>query len=152
MSDMLRAAQAEVRKLEAELEASPVYKKLVLARQVVELYSSTPDKNESLDSAVGRLIEQGKQAAEVGTKTARIEQTAIEFLMKKRARATSGELMKAMEDAGIEIPGKEPSKSLSAYLSNSRLLNNRREAGGYGLAEWGTAAGPPQGANTGLFS
>jgi hypothetical protein len=76
------------------------------------------------------------------TKTARIEAAGIKFLKKKGARATSGELLAAMAEAGIEITGKEPNKALSAYLSGSDAFNNVRESGGYGLTEWGNRPGP----------
>ena len=37
-SDMLKAAEAEVERLEAELAATPAFQKLQLAKQVVALY------------------------------------------------------------------------------------------------------------------
>ena len=46
-----------------------------------------------------------------------------------------------MTEAGIDIGGAEPIKALSAYLSNSKVLNNVREFGGYGLLEWGSNKG-----------
>jgi hypothetical protein len=143
-TDMLNAAEAEVQRLEAELEATPAYKKLQLAKQVVALYRSEAGIRINVKHvdpaalAFQRLHEMGNSA----TKTARIEAAAIKFLRAKKARATSGELLKAVEEAGIEITGKEPSKALSSYLSNSKALNNIRELGGYGLVEWGHAKGP----------
>jgi len=68
--------------------------------------------------------------------------TAVEYLKKKAARAPASEMLSTMTAAGIEIGGAEPIKALSAYLSNSSALNNVREYGGYGLAEWGNNRGP----------
>ncbi|MVT68753.1 hypothetical protein GPL21_27040 [Bradyrhizobium pachyrhizi] len=141
-SDMLKAAEAEVKRLEAEIAKSPLGQKLALARQVVALY-----RNETTVTFAGvvqgmqglaRLVETVANT----TKTARIEAAAVQHLKATGRRATSGELLPVVVDAGIEITGKEPAKALSAYLSGSSALNNIREKGGYGLAEWGDNAGP----------
>ena len=68
--------------------------------------------------------------------------TGVKYLREKGRRAPASELLGAMQEAGIEIGGSEPVKALSAYLSNSKALNNVREYGGYGLAEWGSNKGP----------
>jgi hypothetical protein len=144
-SDMLRAAEAEVIRLEAELEATPAYQKLQLAKAVVSLYREVPTarfleggKEVRPARAVGRLYFPGP----LTTKTAKIEAAAAEYLKSKGARAPASELLPAVEKAGIEIGGKEPIKALSAYLSSSRAFNNQRELGGYGLSEWGNSRGP----------
>lgn len=76
------------------------------------------------------------------TKTRRIELAGVQYLREKGKRAPASELLGAMQQAGIEIGGTDPVKALSAYLSNSKALNNVREFGGYGLAEWGNNRGP----------
>jgi hypothetical protein len=154
-SDMLTAAEAEVERLERELEATPAYQKLQLAKKVVELYRATPDARYIGEHAAnfGRpkptpIVPKAAQAVPVKplpwlkTKTQRIESAAIKYLANKAARAPASELLAAINEAGIEITGAEPAKALSAYLSNSKLLNNVREFGGYGLAEWSTNPGP----------
>lgn len=148
-SDMLKAAEAEVKKLEAELAATPLGQKLALARQVVALYRGPPPQQDLTPPTVfgvrplkaGDLLSALEQA-ETKTKVAQIEIAAIKYLMSKRARATSGELLEVMRREGIEIGGKEPNKALSAYLSGFKSLNNVREFGGYGLADWGHNKGP----------
>lgn len=142
-SDMLKAAEAEVKRLEAELAATPAYKKLQLAKQVVDLYRSESAPKPSAHIRRPDPIGLGVQYfQELGTKTARIEAAAVNYLKKKGSRATSGELLNAMTAAGIVIGGAEPNKALSSYLSNSKALNNVRELGGYGLQEWGHGKGP----------
>ena len=156
MSDsaMLAAAEAEVQRLEAELAKTDAYKKLQLAKQVVALYRASASeqhqdvlageqaRHPSIGSHPRKIYTYTMQRAVRDTKTARVEGAAVAYLLKKRARATSGELLEAMKEAGIEITGAEPNKALSAYLSNSTALNNVREYGGYGLAEWGNGRGP----------
>lgn len=135
-TDMLKAAEEEVRRLEAELAATEAYQKLQLAKKVVALYRDNTPVNHLVARAPlirRRLME---------TKAARIEKAAVNYLSEKKTRATSGELLEAMRKENIDITGTEPTKALSAYLSNSKALNNVREYGGYGLAEWGSSRGP----------
>jgi hypothetical protein len=146
-SDMLEAAEAEVERLERELEATPAYQKLQLARKVVDLYRSTPDARYIGEHAAnfGRPKSNPLQSittAGAETKTRRIEIAGVKYLDAKGKRAPASELLGAMLKAGIEIGGAEPVKALSAYLSNSKALNNVREYGGYGLVEWGNNPGP----------
>jgi hypothetical protein len=143
--DMLRVAEAEVERLEAELAQTEAFRQLRLAKQVVELWRSATAPIQPLrfptvtsDSSTG--------APDKVTKAARVEAAAIDFFRKNKVRATSGELLEVMKKADIEMTGAEPGKALSAYLSNSRALNNIREYGGYGLAEWGNNRGPKTGA------
>jgi hypothetical protein len=144
-SDMLEAAEAEVKRLEAELQATTAYKKLQLAKQVVALYR--PAKDQELAIA-GRIAEQRmvhelqERLQNRTTKTARIEAAAAKYLKAKGARAPANELLGPVEQEGIEVGGKEPVKALSSYLSSSKVFNNQRELGGYGLAEWGHRRGP----------
>ncbi|MBB5049202.1 hypothetical protein HNR60_003977 [Rhodopseudomonas rhenobacensis] len=150
-SDMLKAAKAEVERLKAELSKTPAYQKLMLAEQVVELY----EKAEQVATYRGEhaaMFGRPEYASEPlkfkflesKTKTAQIERAAVSFLTKVQRRATSGELLTAITEAGIEVGGKEPNKALSAYLSGFKSLNNSREHGGYGLVEWGDSPGPDQ--------
>ncbi len=151
-SDMLKVAEAEVARLEAELALTPTYQKLQAAKKIVELYTAKPHPIAARPASfagggsevnvirrVGNLIVSRPISAD--TKVARIDAAAVEFLKKRGSRATSSELLEAMKAAGIQITGKEPIKALSAYLSNSKSLNNIRELGGYGLVEWGNARG-----------
>lgn len=141
-SDMLRAAEAEVARLEAELAETPAFKKLQLAKQVVELYRITtpaPAKapRQFAERTIERILEVKRQ-----TKASKIEELAVAHLRKKGARATSTELLKVVVEGGVQVSGAEPNKALSAYLSNSDALNNVRELGGYGLVEWELGPGP----------
>jgi hypothetical protein len=147
-SDMLKAALAEVERLEAELAATEAYQKLQLAKQVVALYQRMPTARVSIGGrrAEPRDITQYLHTETVfsalTTKTARIEAAAAKYLKEKGGRAPASELLGAVEREGIEIGGREPVKALSSYLSNSKMFNNQRELGGYGLTEWGLARGP----------
>lgn len=152
-SEMLKAAKAEVLRLEAELVATPTYQKLQLAKKVVDLWAAT-EVPVSSGNALDHVIRSGYPSrkrfftfaggGDEGpmTKTRRIEVTAVTYLKAKGARATSNELLEAMTQAGVDIGGAEPIKALSSYLSTSKEFNNVRELGGYGLAEWGNNRGP----------
>jgi hypothetical protein len=144
-SEMLAAAKAEVERLEAELQATTAYQKLQLAKQVVALYDRIPSARFSIGgkpAAPSQVVSHITQDRALTTKTARIEATAANYLKEKGARAPASELLGPMHKAGIAIGGAEPVKALSAYLSSSKALNNVREFGGYGLAEWGNNRGP----------
>ena len=154
-SEMLKAALAEVERLEAELAATEAYQKLQLAKMVVELYQRLPTARFTIGGrpADARSITQHLHTENAlsaittkvplpTTKTARIEAAAAKYLRGKGARAPASELLEAVKKEGIEIGGREPVKALSSYLSNSKMFNNQRELGGYGLTEWGFSRGP----------
>lgn len=145
-SDMLRAAVAEVERLEAELAATTAYQKLQLAKQVVALYQQIPSIRVRIGGHTVSPAELAKHmhthTGALTTKTARIEAAAAKYLKAKSARAPASELLGAMAKESVEIGGKEPVKALSAYLSSSKAFNNQRELGGYGLTEWGQSRGP----------
>jgi len=144
-SDMLRAAEAEVQRLEAELAETPAYQKLQLAKQVVALYRGIPTLRLSSGGHPVNPAEFVKRVHEervLTTKTARIDTAAAKYLKAKGARAPASELLGPVAKEGVVIGGKEPAKALSAYLSSSKAFNNQRELGGYGLAEWGHSRGP----------
>ncbi len=142
-SEMLKTAEAEVKRLEAELAATTAYQKLQLAKQVVELYRGTRPlevtrgPRDEYKGFGAKIIERSDL-----TKAMRIERAARKFLNARGRRATASEMLEIMRLDGIEITGAEPVKALSAYLSNSKILNNVREFGGYGLVDWGNNKGP----------
>jgi hypothetical protein len=145
-SDMLKAAKAEVQRLEAELQATEAYQKLQLAKQVVELYERVPTLRITSGAKPVDPIALGfqrlRERSVADTKTSRIEAAASEYLQKKGARAPASELLGEIEKRGVSVGGKDPVKALSSYLSSSKAFNNQRELGGYGLAEWGYSRGP----------
>lgn len=149
--DMLKAAEAEVLRLEAEIAKTSLGQKLALARQVVTLYQGDHRRDDHPAVLRGEFTEinvNGSPTAaaartELGvlirntlTKTASIEKVCADHLRAKRKRATSGELADVVMRSGIHLSGVTPSKSLAAVLSNSKLFDNIREEGGYGLVEW----------------
>lgn len=138
-ADLLSAARAEVAKLSAELEASPLYQKLQAARRVVELYRpQVTAQRDPIAEGFQRIRETMRQ----DTKMTRIEHAAVEYLKLKGSRASSAEILQAITEAGVEVGGADPVKAISAYLSNAKGLNNVRAFGGYGLVEWGSNPGP----------
>ena len=93
-SDMLKAAEAEVEQLEKQLEATPAYQKLQLAKKVVDLYRQTEgiaplsgNTRQTLSANADPIVAAAPKPYPWATKTQRIETTAVEYLKKKASRA-----------------------------------------------------------------
>src|ERR1700686_3411795 len=146
---MLRIAEAEVERLEAELKKTPAYKRPQAARNLIAVYRADPE-----NVMIGAPPAPAPSETEIvpATKTAQVDAAAIEFLTNKGRRATSGEILPFVQAKGIEITGAVPAKTLASYLSRSKRFDNVQGFGGFGLVEWngrrcpptaGTAATPP---------
>jgi hypothetical protein len=70
-----------------------------------------------------------------GTQTEAILTSAAAYLRDKGSRAPSTEIAKSLLAKGVAIGGKDPSATVSAYLTHSSLFDNIRGQG-YGLIEW----------------
>lgn len=175
---MLKTAEAEVLRLQEELEKTPAYKRLQAALALIAVYRedasapavsvATPSRHvrwrTAHEVAHATLQQETVAPAAVGsTKTARVEAAVTEYLLMKGRRATSGELLPIVTAKGITITGKVPSKTMASYLSTSKKFDNVPAFGGYGLVEWNKRRGPaatapenPTGASekasSGLFS
>lgn len=75
-----------------------------------------------------------------GSKTKEIVAAAVSHFRKTQQRATSGELVKALSAMGVEVGGKNPGSSMSAFMSNSPRLFDNVKGEGYGLREWAAPA------------
>lgn len=149
---MLEFAEAEVRRLRAELEKTAAYKRLKAAENLIAAYRGNPEveveaarltadlkaKAASLsaqaEEALARAVEPITETHR--TKTAQVEAAAAEYLTRKGRRATSGELLPVVQAKGIHVAGQIPSKTISSYLSTSKKFDNVPAFGGYGLVEW----------------
>src|ERR1700716_2121925 len=157
---MLKIAEAEVERLEAELKKTPAYKRLQAARNLSAVYRADPE-SVLTEAPIAPVDQPGVQTAiapapsenEIvpATKTARVDAAAIDFLKNKGRGATSGEILPFVRAKGIEITGTVPAKTLASYLSRSKRFDNVQGFGGFGLVEWngwrcrqaaGTAAMP----------
>src|SRR5437879_2090760 len=117
--DLLKAAKDEEKRLLARLHA---------VRGVIALYS-----NGAMPAVEPQPITRQRFRLRLAeTKTARVINGSSRFLRQKQARATSGEIAKALSEIGLEIAP----KLVASYLSNSDLFDNKPGAGGYGLVEW----------------
>jgi hypothetical protein len=154
--DMLKAAEAEVQRLEAEIAKTSLGKKLELARMVVALYGQGEAPERRVQGVLAQIDpsqQGGRSSSQYGrgttflnggnvlfpaakTKTAQIELVCADYLRQHHKRASSGELAKIVLAAGIRLPGAMPSRTLASFLSNSKLFDNDRAEGGYGLKEW----------------
>jgi hypothetical protein len=176
---MLKAAEAEVIRLQEELEKTPAYKRLQAALALIAVYredASAPAPVSSVTAPHHSSWTSSHEAAHAvwgtpsapvaagSTKTARVEAAVTEYLLMKGRRATSGELLPVVTAKGITITGKVPSKTMASYLSTSKKFDNVPAFGGYGLIEWNKRRGPatsaasenstgnPEKGGSGLFS
>jgi hypothetical protein len=152
---MLRFAEAEVSRLQEELEKTPAYKRLQAALALIAVYredAGAPVRSETFAARepAPSARTQGSYATGVTvvdsrsmTKTAQVEAAVTEYLVHKGRRATSGELLPVAIAKGIAITGKVPSKTMASYLSTSKRFDNVPGFGGYGLVEWNGRRGPP---------
>ena len=91
---MLKIAEAEVERLEAELKKTPAYKRLQAARNLIAVYRADPE-SVLTEAPIAPVDQPGVQTAiapapsenEIvpATKTARVDAAAIEFLTNKGA-------------------------------------------------------------------
>jgi outer membrane protein TolC len=136
---MLEFAEAEVERLQAELEKTPAYKRLMAAKDLIATYRGNPEvaAPAAVPAAAPAKFTPAEFVTMARTKTAQVDGAAAEYLAQRGRRATSGELLPVVQAKGITITGKTPSKTLSSYLSNSKRFDNVPGFGGYGLVEWG---------------
>ena len=140
MSEAIVAAlEVEKGKLADELSRVPAFRRYQMICNLIADYQGETES--SVDSPPKADRASAPTQRRSGSKTAAVEEAAVAYFMKKGVRATSGDLLPVMAEAGIEIGGSVPSKSMASYLSNCRRLNNIKGLG-YGLAEWGGSAGP----------
>jgi hypothetical protein len=76
-----------------------------------------------------------RQSFKPGTQAETVLMASAAYIRQKKARAPSGEILKALTEKGIAVGGQNPSATLSSYLSHSALFDNIRGQG-YGLVEW----------------
>jgi hypothetical protein len=134
--DFLEAARAEERRLLAELEATPAYKRLEAIRATLSAYD-----DDNLGSGVPNQIQPVDPVRQPKSKRAIWLHNVTNYLREKGARATSGELVKALASRGIDLGGDKAAWKLSSILSGANHLDNVRGEG-YGLKEWSKPNGP----------
>lgn len=132
--ELLHAARAEEQALEAQLAGLPVFQRLQAVRRIIELYANGSTEPVRAVALKPSPHGQGK------SQTAIILAAAVAHLRESGKRATSGALVRALAEKGVQVGGKKPSATLASYLSHSALFDN--VAGeGYGLKDWGPAPG-----------
>lgn len=141
-SEFLEAARREAETLRAELAENPVFQKLQIVQRTIESYEALEGISKLKGGMVPRVLRpKPVVAARPGSKLAQVEFLVIAHTVAHGQRATSGQLLPVILEAGIEIGGQVPAKTLSSMLSNSNAVNNL-PGYGYGPAEWGDSPGP----------
>lgn len=138
--DFLEAAKAEERRLLAELEATSAYRRLEAVRATLAAYtgefavtSGSMTTNVAVAPSREAPPNPGRQPQ---SKRSLWLNSATNYLRQKGARATSGELVKALISRGIDLDSEtNPAWKLSSILSGAPNLDNVRGQG-YGLKEW----------------
>jgi hypothetical protein len=146
MSDeMLRTARRTEQELVAELEASPVWKKLQAVRQFIQTFENASGTSGVGDSRGGvvrplapKLPTEPKYSTpREGSLTQMVVNGAAEFIRAKKGRATSGEITKYLTMKGImdrNLPPAKASARVASYLSHSAMFDNV-PGQGYGLKD-----------------
>jgi hypothetical protein len=145
-NDMLMAAKREADALRSALAKNPDYLKLQQVQRLIAVYEAY-----DLEPVPDLMAPSGDQPAAAnisvpasprpGSKVAQIDDVVSKYLAAKGSRASSGDILPVVVNAGVELGGVVPSKTLSSFLSNSKRFNNVKGLG-YGLLEWGDTAGP----------
>lgn len=146
VKDILRAARDERDELVQVLEAIPEFRRYLAMVEVIRVYQDVEAKeSRSMREPAAKTKPGGVHIklppltippARPGSKLAQVEEIVLRHLRDTGERATSGQLLNLLTDAGIQMSGKVPSKTLASMLSNSQKLNNLKGYG-YGPAEWG---------------
>jgi len=110
---MLKIAEAEVERLDAELKKTPAYKRLQAARNLIAVYRADPE-SVLTEAPIAPVDQPGVQTAiapaplenEIvpATKTARVDAAAIEFLTDKGRRATSAKFFLSFGPRTLKSP------------------------------------------------
>ncbi|MBB2671530.1 UNVERIFIED_ORG: hypothetical protein GGE44_001081 [Rhizobium esperanzae] len=135
-SDILAIAYRERERLQAELNVNR--QKLQQVQRLISVYevaasdNARPGASRSFSSSTYRQ----------GSKAALVDEIVSKHLAQTGMRASSGELLPIVQDAGVTMTGKIPAKTLSAFLATSKRFNNLKGFG-YGLAEWGESPQKP---------
>ncbi|PDS78932.1 hypothetical protein [Rhizobium sp. L43] len=129
-SDILAIAYRERERLQAELNATR--QKLQQVQRLISVYE-VGDSNNAKPAA---------SSYRQGSKAALVDEIVSKHLAQTRVRASSGELLPIVQDAGVTMTGKIPAKTLSAFLATSKRFNNLKGFG-YGLTEWGESPQKP---------
>lgn len=144
-NEFLEAAKREAEALRAELAENPVFQKLQIVQRTIESYEAVEGAGRS--ESRGGIVKRTNRpklvagAARPGSKLAQVEYLVIAHTISNGQRATSGQLLPVILNAGIDIGGQVPAKTLSSMLSNSNAVNNL-PGYGYGPADWGDRPGP----------
>lgn len=139
--EIIAAAEREEQKLLAEIDTLPIFKKLKAVQALLAMYREEDNSAGERPRASRAKPDPKRIFYGRSSKRQEIEDVVEQYLVRKHGRASSGELFKAVSDAGIEIGGSIPSKSLASTLSTSKRFNNVQGLG-YGLKSWGDAPGP----------
>jgi hypothetical protein len=142
-TDILSAARRERDELQKELEGIPAFRKFVRVTALIEEYAVDEDpKRKAINPPPARYVKAVSQPvpSRENSKLAQVEKVVIDYMVKTGRRYSSGQLLPILKEAGLEMGGKVPSKTLASMLSNSSKLNNLKGFG-YGPQEWGDGTG-----------
>jgi hypothetical protein len=146
--NILEIAKQEAERLKLVLSKNEDFQKLQIVQRLIDTYENIDEKRTSglpsIPTPVAkpsslRALLNAQQARQ--TKVFEVNKIVAEYLKKTGVRASSGDLLPVVLDAGVDMPGQVPAKTLSSFLSTSKHFNNVKGLG-YGLVEWGDSPGP----------
>jgi hypothetical protein len=142
-NDVLVVAYRERARLQAELSALPAWHKLQQVQKLISTYEAIEGVSDNAKPAASKPFSLSTHRK--GSKVAMVDEIISRYLEKTGKRASSGDLLPIVQEAGIGMTGKVPAKTLSSFLTTSQRFNNLKGFG-YGLAEWGDSPEKPSSA------
>lgn len=139
-NDILAIAYRERERLKAELDANPAWQKFQQVQRLISIYEAVEGGSDNAKPPANRSP--SSSTYRPGSKAALVDEIVSKHLAQTGVRASSGELLPIVQDAGVTMTGKIPAKTLSAFLATSKRFNNLKGFG-YGLAEWGESPQKP---------
>ena len=131
-NDMLRSLQQEEEYLSEILSKNSDFKRLEAVRAVLTVYADGNDGG-TLEKHILKPLEKKPSSLSA---TAMIVQGAEKLLRERRERLTAGQVVEALTEKGIDIPGPDKTKRASGALSSRKTLFDNQPGKGYGLVEW----------------
>jgi hypothetical protein len=137
--NIIAALTEEEAKLQAELNANATFRRLEAVRSALqtlkEAYTSTASSQPHRVFISHPSVERGRQPNSITSQILRVAESA---LRESGQRMSSGQILRAAEQAGVTVNGKKPSAVVASVLSHDGRFVNRadRRGSGYGLREW----------------
>jgi hypothetical protein len=155
--NFVKELQAEKKRLEAELQRQPLYRRLEAVQEA--LGKLLPLYGEAMGSTASNLhvhdyavVAQSPSRLNVvrptrrGSMSSKVSEVALRHFEETGRRATSGDILEIARKNGIEIDSPKPQSQVASILSHHPLFDNTGDSHGlgYGLSKWSGGERPSE--------